>query len=117
MRWWSIRGEVPEVRPEELARRLADGEVQLLDVRTEAEWKRGRIEGAVSLPIHRLPAEADSLDFDKDKPVVAICLTAHRSIPAVRFLRRRGYADVVQLRGGMRAWKRAGLRRVKGEAP
>jgi rhodanese-related sulfurtransferase len=40
--------------------------------------------------------------------VVAICLSAHRSPPAVRLLSRAGY-DARQLEGGMLAWRAAGL--------
>jgi rhodanese-related sulfurtransferase len=40
--------------------------------------------------------------------VVAICLTAHRSIPAVRLLRARGF-EAAQLAGGMLAWRVAGF--------
>ena len=37
-----------------------------------------------------------------------VCLTAHRSVPAVRLLRERGF-DAVQLSGGMIAWRAARL--------
>jgi len=40
--------------------------------------------------------------------VVAICLTAHRSIPAVRLLASEGF-EATQLKGGMLAWRAAGL--------
>jgi len=44
------------------------------------------------------------MDSDKEKPVVAICLTAHRSIPAVRVLKEMGFKDAKQLQGGMTQW-------------
>jgi rhodanese-related sulfurtransferase len=43
--------------------------------------------------------------------VVAICLTAHRSIPAVRLLRENGF-EARQLQGGMLAWRAAQLPEV-----
>jgi hypothetical protein len=54
-----------------------------------------------------------TLGLDPSRPVVAICLTAHRSIPAVRLLRNRGF-DAAQLAGGMRAW-RARISPKRGE--
>jgi rhodanese-related sulfurtransferase len=39
---------------------------------------------------------------------VAICKTAHRSIPAVRLLRQQGY-NAQQVAGGMDRWRSAGL--------
>jgi rhodanese-related sulfurtransferase len=45
--------------------------------------------------------------------VVAVCLTAHRSVPAVRLLRERGF-EAVQLSGGMMAWRAARLPEARG---
>lgn len=113
MQWWRMKGEVPEVAPEDLYWQVQRGEVQVVDVRTAAEFRLGRIEGAMHVPIQTLPARLDDLPLDKDKPVVAICLTAHRSIAAVRLLSRHGY-DVVQLQGGMTAWARSKLPVIRG---
>jgi rhodanese-related sulfurtransferase len=85
---------------------------QLLDVRTNAEWELGHIDGAINVPLGQLEEQQDYLPIDHGDPVVAICLTAHRSIPTVRLLRRHGY-EVVQLQGGMRAWRAAGKREVR----
>jgi len=45
-----------------------------------------------------------SLQLDTQQPIIAICLSAHRSIPAVRLLRAKGLENAVQLKGGMLAW-------------
>jgi len=106
---------VPEIPARELARRLATDPPQVLDVRTEMEWRRSRIDAARSVPITELRRRLPALPLDPKRPVVAICLSAHRSIPAVRLLRARGYGDVVQLAGGMLAWWREGLPTVGTE--
>ncbi len=114
MAWWLPFGRVPEVTPEELARSLAsDRPPQLLDVRTRREWLAGHIAGAVHVSVLDLPAHLPSLPLERARPVVAICLSAHRSIPAVRLLRDAGFTDVVQLAGGMQAWRRARLPETK----
>ena len=101
--WWLPFGRVPEIAPDELATRLAAGEpLQLVDVRTTVEHDRGHIAGAVSIPITDLSRRLHELD--PSRPTIAICLTAHRSIPAVRLLAEHGFRDVAQLRGGMLAW-------------
>jgi len=113
--WWLPFGRVRGVSPGDLYAKLATGErPQILDVRTHTEWRASRIEGAVSAPITSLRATLESLDLDPDRPTVAICLSAHRSIPAVRVLREAGFADVCQLEGGMLAWWRADLPVVEG---
>ncbi len=107
---WRPWGAVPEVAADELAARLAGDEPpQLLDVRSVAEWRQGHLAGARHLPVTELAGGLDALPLDRGRPVVVICLTAHRSPPAVRHLRRRGFRDVAQLAGGLRAWRAAGL--------
>ena len=110
--WWLPFGAVPEVTGPELERLLDGGSPpQLLDVRTAREFEAGHIPGAQNVPITALPARLPGLALDRSRPVVAICLTAHRSVPAVRLLRRHGL-DARQLAGGMLAWwSLAGRRR------
>lgn len=105
--WWLPFGKVPEVHPRKLADAItvAPGP-QLVDVRTAAEFRRGHVHGALSVPISELPSRLERLGLDRRRPVIAICLTAHRSIPAVRLLREAGF-DAAQLAGGMLAWRAA----------
>ena len=113
--WWVPFGRVPETPPEILERaRQGPSPPQILDVRTRTEWRRSRIPGAVNVPIGELRRRLPRLGLDSARPVVAICLSAHRSIPAVRLLRSRGFADAVQLQGGMRAWWRRDLPTAEG---
>lgn len=118
IRWWKLRGDPPELTATELDRMLDGADPpQILDVRTRAEFEAGHIEGAISVPLGQLEEHLDALPpdalpVDRARPVVAICLTAHRSIPAVRMLSRRGYR-AAQLRGGMLAWRRADLPTTK----
>ncbi|KJS30243.1 MAG: hypothetical protein VR64_16085 [Desulfatitalea sp. BRH_c12] len=108
--WWVPFGKVPEVNATNLAEELrSDFPPQILDVRTGREFRKGHIEGAVHVPISKLRSRVDELPFDRQKPVVTICLTAHRSIPAVRVLNARGFKNVAQLAGGMVAWRRNGF--------
>lgn len=102
-------GGVPEVTAGELARSLAGASPPLLlDVRTPLEFHAGHIEGAINVPITRLARALPDLPLDPARPVVAICATAHRSIPAVRLLRARGLS-ASHLHAGMRAWRAASL--------
>ncbi len=112
--WWLPFGEVPEIRARQLAGDLATmSPPQVVDVRTAAEFRRGHVRGAVSVPISELPRQLATLGLERGRPVVAICLTAHRSIPAVRLLRRAGF-DAVQLAGGMLAWRADGFPEDEG---
>jgi len=105
--WWLPMGSVPEVSARDLQTEItkARGSLQILDVRTSAEYAQGAIRGALLMPIGTLKNRIDALPYDRSKPVIAICRSAHRSIPAVRLLRAAGYSDVRQLQGGMLSWQ------------
>ncbi len=107
--WWLPFGRVPEINASELNAGLdGDSPPVIIDVRTRAEWQRSHIRGAVSVPVHELKSRLSSLDIDAQQTVIAICLSAHRSIPAVRLLQARGFRHAAQLKGGMLAWWKAG---------
>ena len=92
------------------ARAAADllnaGSVIAVDVRQQAEWKTGHIRGAVHIPLTQLAHRLGQLP--RDTTIVTVCRSGHRSSIAARTLNRSGH-DVLNLRGGMNAWTRAGL--------
>ena len=104
--WWLPFGEVPEVSAEDLKREISKtrNRPNLIDVRTGPERQQGIIANSVHLPVNHMQSGIENLPFDKDQPVVAICRSAHRSIGAVRLLKRAGFTNVRQLKGGMLAW-------------
>lgn len=104
--WWFPFGQVSEIAPRELVAKLGNGAgLQLLDVREPVEFRQGHIKGARNVPLHDLPRKLKTLGLDTSRPVVAICLSGHRSIPAYRLLRLSGYRQVYSLSGGMLAWR------------
>jgi len=101
---------VPEVTPEELRSWLDERRpLQLVDARSRAEFSSGTLARARHAPVTDLPASLDRLSFDPAVPVVALCLSGHRSVPLVRLLRQRGL-EAYSLKGGLLAWRRAGYR-------
>ncbi len=108
--WWVPFGRVSDIDAKALHALLQeDPAPQILDVRTALEWNHSRIAGSISAPITGLHATLATLGLDKKRPVIAICLSAHRSIPAVRLLKENGFEQACQLKGGMRAWWKANL--------
>lgn len=109
--WWWPFGKVPEVSARQLDGMLRERAYapQLVDVRTGTEWRTGHIAGSIHVPINELDARVASLRLDGARPIVAICRSAHRSIPAVRLLQKHGFSRACQLQGGMLAWRHAGL--------
>lgn len=111
--WWLPFGSVPEIEATNLHNQLVEGGIQLIDVRSPQEWNNSHIEGSVNVPITSLKTALPNLNLDPNRPVVAICLSAHRSVPAVRLLKHSGFTNSQQLKGGMQAWWKAGLPEVK----
>ncbi len=71
----------------------------LLDVRTDAEWADGRIEGSIHIPLHELMARVNEVS---DR-VVCICAAGARSAQATAYLNGTG-REAVNLAGGLHAW-------------
>ncbi|BCK88350.1 sulfurtransferase [Sideroxyarcus emersonii] len=90
----------------ELPKLLSSGKVQLVDVRTDAEIARGRIGGAICLPLHLLPMRLQ--DLDAGKTTVFYCQMGGRSAQAAAFAAAQGLSDVYNLQGGIMAWAQAG---------
>jgi rhodanese-related sulfurtransferase/DNA-binding HxlR family transcriptional regulator len=101
------RTEVESVSMADLAARLAEGSVVLLDVRPRAEFRAGHLPNAVSVPIDELPGLVDDLPGGRE--VVAYCRGPYcvYADDAVRLLRARGRA-ARRLDVGVPEWRRAG---------
>jgi rhodanese-related sulfurtransferase len=76
-----------------------------LDVRERDEWRAGHIHNARHIPLGELVARIDELPADRQ--IVCVCRVGGRSAQATVFLNRQGY-EVVNLDGGMEAWRGAG---------
>lgn len=98
---------IKEVDAQGLQQLQAQGEVLMIDVRTDVEFAQGAIQGSKHLPLHMLPLMADQLE--QTKPVVMICRSGARSAQACSFLAQKGFDNVYNLRGGVMAWAQAGL--------
>ena len=92
----------------ELAQRLADGDVILIDVRPVAEYEVGHIAGARSIPIDTLGKRLN--DLPDDIEIVAYCRGPFcvYADQAVRHLTRHG-RQARRLEDGFPQWRQAGL--------
>jgi rhodanese-related sulfurtransferase len=99
---------VEEVDSETLHERLEAGAgVQVVDIRPEAEYERGHITGALSVPMSRFGTEIENQEWGED--VVVACPIGKSSIQAARLLQSyEGVpenASVTSLEGGYRGWE------------
>lgn len=100
-----------------LAELSAAGDVDLIDVRTPAEFRELRASAARNVPLERLDPEAlvQARNGKADEPFYVICRSGDRAAQACRRLVEAGYSNVVHVEGGTLAWERAGLPVLRGK--
>lgn len=83
--------------------------VQVFDVRTAGEFKTGHLPHALQADYTKKEEFMDRVQYlDKKKTVYIYCLSGGRSSAAAKWMRENGFGDVVELQGGINAWKQAG---------
>jgi rhodanese-related sulfurtransferase/DNA-binding transcriptional ArsR family regulator len=113
-RYLDGRDELEPVSLEELRRRLREGNVTVIDVRPEDEYRAGHIPGALSIPVAQLGRRLAMIP--RRREVVAYCRGPWcvYSIEAVELLRKRGYR-ARRIREGLPDWRARGLPVAAGE--
>jgi rhodanese-related sulfurtransferase len=91
-----------------------DSGIAILDVRTLPEFQGGHIRGAVLIPVDEIASRIGSFVQNKNRQVLVYCLTGNRSMVASRMLRRNGFKHIMNLKGGIKAWKAKGFTVLKG---
>ncbi|MDH4238351.1 MAG: MBL fold metallo-hydrolase [Phycisphaerae bacterium] len=114
---WVVEGlstaHVRQLSAEELYVMTTKGEEMILvDVRAPREYESGHIRGAVNIPVADLRTRYKELD--KNKPIVLICSTGHRSSLGASILKQRRFKNVYNVAGGMTGYSAAGY---SGECP
>lgn len=101
--------QTPQMSAAALAARIGRGDtLRILDVRDPAEWREGHIQGAVRIRCGELPRCLGEIPGG-DGPIAIVCGGGYRSTVAASVLERAGFADLINVTGGMNAWKQAGL--------
>jgi hydroxyacylglutathione hydrolase len=88
------------------ARELLEGDGGMLDVRGAGEWQAGHMPDVANIPLGYLRDHIDELPAGR--PLVLHCETGSRSGIAASLLAQHGIRDVVNLRGGIKAWETEG---------
>ena len=93
---------VPEIRAEDLKKRLDAGEnLFLLDVRDEFEYEISNIGGQL-IPLSELSKRVNELDASQT--IVTVCKMGPRGAKAAKVLHDAGFNHVWNLTGGIHAW-------------
>ena len=76
---------------------------QLIDVREQSEFEAGHILGARNIPLSQFNFRMEK-EIRKDKPVYLYDNTGFLSGRAAKKLHKKGYTDLVHLKGGFKKW-------------
>lgn len=108
----------PTITPNELEERRRQGRpVELIDVRTPAEYGEIHAEPARLVPLDALDPRAiiEARNGTKEEPLYLICRSGSRGRQACEKFHAAGFTNVVNVEGGTLAWKQAGLPVVRGK--
>jgi rhodanese-related sulfurtransferase len=87
----------------------------ILDVRDEAEFAEGHIQGAKHMPLAKLDERIQELAKQKNKTVLVVCQRGMRSNAACKILTSNQFTQVYSLQGGLDKWIEAKMPLVKDE--
>ncbi|WP_166906358.1 rhodanese-like domain-containing protein [Mycobacterium sp. DL440] len=94
------------IGPDEFATAIGESDRMTINVHVPFE---GDIAGTdLSIPFDRIAEQADRLPADRGAPIAIYCRTGPMSATAAEALKSLGYTDVVELKGGMKAWQASG---------
>lgn len=90
-------------------RLINDRDPVILDVREAKELDGGRLPNAVHIPLSQLHSRGSELAPLTGRTLIVYCARGNRTALAARALAKLGFKEIFGLRGGMAAWRQAGL--------
>jgi rhodanese-related sulfurtransferase len=102
-RFIPVKG-ITNITTMEARKKRNEKNVQFVDVRTPGEYNRNHVKPFRNIPLYELTARLSELDPSKE--VVVICQSGIRSSKAARVLKRKGFSNIANVKGGMSAWNK-----------
>lgn len=104
----SAQNSSTKLSADEFEKAIDSQKVQLLDVRTSKEFSSGHIKDAMQADWTNADQFKERIKYvDKDKPVYVYCLAGGRSAAAAAWMKEHGFSNIIELQGGINAWKTA----------
>ncbi|MRW91011.1 rhodanese-like domain-containing protein [Duganella sp. FT80W] len=95
--------------PQDITMLINRGKTTILDVRDAKEYAEGHLADAKNIPLAELDTRIGELDKFKSRSLIVVCKSGARASSAAAKLAKAGFADVINLDGGIAAWQKAGL--------
>jgi len=102
-------GNKGSVDPADATAKINHQDAVVVDVRPVADFDKGHIINAINIPANGFAKQIGTLEKYKDRPIIVSCRSGAQSSSACSQLRKQGFAEVYNLRGGVLAWQNANL--------
>jgi rhodanese-related sulfurtransferase len=100
---------IHEVDPVAAVQLINHEDAVIIDVREQSEWSQGHLPGARHIPLADLPKYMQELEKHRGHHVICQCASGMRSARAAASLKKAGFDKIYSLKGGINAWRSAGL--------
>ena len=107
--WPSLTQRGKRGSPQDVTMLINRGKAAVVDVRDPKEFAEGHLPDARNSPLADLDKRVGELNKFKNQSLIVVCKTGARASAAAAKLAKAGFADVVNLEGGIAAWQKAGL--------
>ncbi len=117
--FWNLLSEqisgIPSLVPQEAISLINHENAIVLDVREDNEYAKGHILNSIHIPLNTLSSKLGRLEKYRSKPIISSCLSGNRSGKACSILKKNGFENLHNLKGGISAWQNANLPLSKGK--
>jgi len=104
----AVRG-IKQVGPADTTRMINHDKAIVLDVREDKEFAQGHIINSLHIPMGKVQERLSELDKHKSSPIIVSCRSGARSNSVCGVLRKNGFENVSNLKGGIIAWQNASM--------
>lgn len=103
--------KIEVISPADFDKAVTGNKVQLLDVRSNMEYKKGHLKDAALCDFNgdNFVKEVEALNFDKEAPVYVYCHAGGRSAEAAKILKDLGYKHIFDMDNGYAEWSASNL--------
>ncbi len=102
-----------DVNPGAFKRQIAKTQVIIVDVRTPDEYNAAHLENAKMIDFKSDNFKDVITKLPKDIPLCIYCRSGNRSSKTMKILKQEGFLKVYNLKGGINAWQKKGLKTVQ----
>lgn len=101
------------VTPQQLTNLVNQQQATVIDLRDQAEFRKGHIVDAINIPYAKLNERVSELESLRERPLILVCKLGQYSSAAGKQLMQQGFKQVYRLSGGISEWQGAQLPLIK----